>query len=273
MRAVAFASYRSLECFAYRARVREQIKDHAPHGRLQGFGAVAFAVRAGDPLLVVLRAGVIEVPAAALLPRGAGPHAPSADAAAEDAAGELPEPLAAVRARFVLKDDLPCRVDDFSGHTGGGNGHGYPLLPGFRGDLDAAAVDAFVARILENLPARPAPAVEPPDPVALFGVEPRCDLRRHKLSDLLEGVRLVAVAGRVESEAVVGRCYRDDPAFSCLAQLPPPGALDDLCQFVLGEPIIGNPEVVHDPEFAATLLKLALQQSVVRRHSRYAVAI
>src|SRR5918994_6240039 len=168
MRAVAFASYRSLECFAYRARVREQIKDHAPHGRLQGFGAVAFAVRAGDPLLVVLRAGVIEVAPAALLPRGAGPHAPSANAAAEDAAGELPEPLAAVRARFVLKDDLPRRVDNFSGHTGGGNGHGYPLLPGFRGGLYAAAVDAFVARILGSLPARPALSGGTPNPLTLF---------------------------------------------------------------------------------------------------------
>src|SRR5215211_2144087 len=102
----------------YRARVREQIGDHSSHGRLQGFGAIAFAVRAGVPLLVVLRAGVIEVPLTALLPRSAGPHAPSASAAAEDAAGELPEPVAAVRVGFVLEDDLPRRVDNFSGYTG-----------------------------------------------------------------------------------------------------------------------------------------------------------
>src|SRR5829696_7810909 len=108
---------------------------------------VAPAVWAGVSLFVVLRAGVVEVLPAIFFPCGAGSHASSADAAAEDAAGELPKPVAAVRVGFVLEDDLPRRVDEVSRHAGVGDGHGYPLLPGFRDSLDASAVDALSALV------------------------------------------------------------------------------------------------------------------------------
>src|SRR5215207_11778154 len=94
---------------------------------------------------MVLRAGVVEVLPAIFFPCGAGSHASSADAAAEDAAGEFPKPITAVRVGFVLEDDLPRCVDKVSRHAGVGDGHGYPLLLGFRDDLDTPAVEALVA--------------------------------------------------------------------------------------------------------------------------------
>jgi hypothetical protein len=69
--------------------------------------------------------------------------------------------------------------------------------------LGPPPVSPAVWAVLGYLSVGHALAVEPPDAVALLGVELRCDLRRYKRRYLLEGVSLVGVIADAAADEVL----------------------------------------------------------------------
>lgn len=71
----------------------------------------------------------------------------------------------------MSSDGLPRRVHPFAGDAGVGHGYGDPLLARLVGGRGSLAVAPPVIAVLGDLRLHDPPLVEPPDPVALAGIQ------------------------------------------------------------------------------------------------------
>src|SRR5215210_3747188 len=122
-----------------------------------------------------------------------GLHRAPALSTAHNGTGEFPEPPAELRWGPVVCNDLPSCIDHLSRDSRVGHGYGYPLVLVLKSDAALLPVHPATRPHLRELCRARAPAVEPPDAVALLGIEPRGHLRRDEMLYLLESMRLVDI--------------------------------------------------------------------------------
>src|SRR5215210_1319019 len=98
-----------------------------------------------------------------------GLHRAPALSTAHDGAGEFPEPSSELRRGPVVCNYLPSRIDHLSRNSRVGHGYGNPLVLVLKGDAALLFVHPAAWSRLGELCRVRAPAVEPPDAVALLG--------------------------------------------------------------------------------------------------------
>src|SRR5919199_1346780 len=137
-----------------------------------------------------LRAAVVVVfaPAHLVGSRGVCHHPAPALAAGKDASRELPHPVGVGRRAYVLPDGFARSIHPLARYARVGHGDCYPLASRLLRYHDLLTVTSPLRSGLRYLFGLVAPAVEPPDTVALLWVEAQRYLRREKRLDFLVAV-------------------------------------------------------------------------------------